>query len=76
MPLYEYVCQGCQAKIELLLRGAQQPVCPQCGGRELEKQFSVPVIGSRSASLPIAGLPQPGTCGRPQCAMGGCQGLE
>ena len=31
MPLYEYSCQKCSRKIELLIRGDEKPVCPQCG---------------------------------------------
>jgi DNA-directed RNA polymerase subunit RPC12/RpoP len=30
MPLYEYSCQKCSYKIELLIRGDEKPVCPHC----------------------------------------------
>lgn len=73
MPLYEYTCQDCRQTSEVLVRGQEAPVCEHCGGRRLDKQFSVPAAPrgvDHSASLPMAGM-----CGRPQCASGGCQGL-
>jgi putative FmdB family regulatory protein len=72
MPLYEYHCHGCDAKIELLIRGDEQPQCPECGSKRLEKQFSVP------AAAHVAGnsLPMAGGCGRPQCGTGGCMSGE
>lgn len=73
MPLYEYDCRDCGAAAELLIRGAERPECPHCGGRRLEKRLSVPsahVGGGRE--LPVA---DGETCGRPQCGLGGCQGL-
>jgi putative FmdB family regulatory protein len=36
MPIYEYVCSGCQQKFELLKPMSQAgkgATCPQCGGR-------------------------------------------
>jgi len=34
MPTYEYLCQGCGGKFELLQRITEEPVkiCPKCGG--------------------------------------------
>lgn len=76
MPLYEYTCQSCSQHVELLIRGSESPACPHCGSEELAKQFSVPAAHVRgSQSLPIGG-PAGGLCGRPQCAQGGCQGLD
>lgn len=43
MPLYEYQCETCQHRLEVL-QGISEPrlaVCPECGG-ELKKQFSAP----------------------------------
>ena len=74
MPLFEYTCQNCHHDCELLIHGQQQPNCPTCGSTQLEKRFSVPAahVKQGASSLPIAG----GNCGRPQCGMGGCQGLN
>jgi putative FmdB family regulatory protein len=72
MPLYEYSCQKCSQKIELLIRGDEKAVCPHCHSTKLTKLLSV-VSGhvSNSGGDPGAG----GNCGRPQCGMGGCAGL-
>ena len=45
MPLYEYVCQDCQRKTEVLQRLRERPlkICPHCGGK-LKKAFSAPAI--------------------------------
>jgi putative FmdB family regulatory protein len=45
MPLYEYVCQDCKRKTEVLQRMKERPlrICPHCGGR-LKKAFSAPAI--------------------------------
>ena len=45
MPLYEYVCQKCKAKTEVLQRMKERPlrICPHCGGK-LKKAFSAPAI--------------------------------
>ncbi len=77
MPLFEYTCKRCDSDFELLVRGDEQPQCPQCGGHRLEKHLSVPAAHSAGAkSLPVCGgMPGPGGCGYPQCGMGGC-GLE
>lgn len=76
MPLYEYQCQKCHHECELLVRGAEQPQCPQCHSVKLNKKLSVVSAPSRGAG--VGAMPEPtmpGMCGRPQCGMNGCQGL-
>lgn len=73
MPLYEYTCQKCQSDFELLIRGSETPECPSCGGKKLEKHFSVPAAHTKGSSLPVCEPQSSGTCGLPQCGMGGCQ---
>lgn len=76
MPIYEYTCRSCDADFELLIRGGEKPVCPECGERSPTRRLSVPAAHvASSGSLPVCETPQPGTCGRPQCGMGGCQGF-
>jgi putative FmdB family regulatory protein len=41
MPIYEYQCSGCEAEFELLIRGKEKPVCPQCDSKKVSKQLSV-----------------------------------
>ena len=45
MPIYEYVCQKCGRKTEVLQRLSEKPlkICPHCGGR-LKKAISAPAI--------------------------------
>ena len=74
MPIYEYTCDDCQVDFELLVRGAEQPECPTCGGTKLAKQFSVPAAHvSGAMQLPVHS-PQmnSGGCGKPQCGAGRC----
>jgi len=61
MPIYEYHCPDCQNDVEVLVRSASdQPDCPDCGGRDLQKQFS---------TFAASGAPAPSTsC----CSRGGC----
>ncbi len=41
MPLYEYFCQTCSQKIELLIRRDEKPECPHCHSTKLTKLVSV-----------------------------------
>ena len=73
MPLYEYSCENCSRKVELLIRGDEKPECPHCHSTKLTKLLSV-VSGHVSNGGERSG-PAEG-CGRPQCGMGGCAGLQ
>jgi len=42
MPIYEYVCQECKHPFEALVFGEEQAECPQCHGKRLERQLSLP----------------------------------
>lgn len=52
MPLYEYVCQDCKRKTEVLQRMRERPlkICPHCGGK-LKKAFSAPAIQFRGSGF-------------------------
>jgi putative FmdB family regulatory protein len=72
MPLYEYSCEKCSRKVELLIRGEEKPECPHCHSTKLTKLLSVVsghVAGGGGSAAAAEG------CGRPQCGMGGCAGL-
>jgi putative FmdB family regulatory protein len=48
VPLYEFRCGRCRHEFEKLVTGAATAVCcPSCGGRKVERKFSV--FGSRSS---------------------------
>jgi len=72
MPLYEYSCEKCSQKIELLIRENEKPECPHCHSKTLTKLLSV-VSGHVANGGGDRGAG--GGCGRPQCGMGGCAGL-
>ena len=46
MPLYEYLCENCQEKFEVIQKFSDEPiqVCRRCGGGPVEKQMSAPGI--------------------------------
>lgn len=45
MPIYEYVCDSCKKKTEVIqaMNAPRLKVCPHCGGK-LKKAFSAPAI--------------------------------
>ncbi|MBM4004011.1 MAG: zinc ribbon domain-containing protein [Planctomycetes bacterium] len=72
MPIYEYSCRECGQKCEILVRGNEEPLCPNCQRPSLTKEWSVPASpATTSSSLPT----MEGGCGRPQCGTGRCMGM-
>lgn len=64
MPLYEYLCSGCQKGFETYVRAWGDTVaCPRCGSAQVEKQLST------FAMTGTEGAPSGGGCG---CGRGGC----
>ena len=55
MPLYEYVCQKCGRKTEVLQGMKEGPLrtCPHCGGKKLKKAFSAPAIQFKGSGFYI-----------------------
>lgn len=68
MPLYEYQCQGCQHRFELLVRESTRFQCPACGGTDLARQLSVFAVGVSSMRTHSAdAAPAPcAACGDPR----------
>lgn len=57
MPIYDYVCRLCAHQFEALVRGGTTPVCPACGGAELERLLSLPAVqseGTRAQAMRAA----------------------
>ncbi len=70
MPLYEYRCLKCDKRFELLIRGDQEPECPHCGGKKLDRLISAPAVHASSggSSLPVNESP----CSTGVCQSGKC----
>ena len=67
MPLYEYVCQDCEAQAELLVNSSRVPECPACGSKKLTKLLSVVAAPTRDGGASSPGMtPGGGSCG-PSC---------
>jgi putative FmdB family regulatory protein len=56
MPLFEFVCETCKTSREILVRGDEKPVCPECGSSRMRKQASAfaPLSSSEGASTPCS----------------------
>jgi putative FmdB family regulatory protein len=74
MPIYEYRCTACKARVEVLVRSqTATPSCPECGSPLTDKLFSAPHILSSQAQRPAGAT----CCGRdercstPPCSAGG-----
>ena len=64
MPLYEYHCDDCDHRFEVLQRleaGTEELLCPECGGESLEKLFST-FAASAEGSAAVGPAPA-GGCG-------------
>jgi putative FmdB family regulatory protein len=48
MPIYDYRCRACGHEFEALVRKTDQPACPSCAGRELDRRFPMPVVKSET----------------------------
>ncbi len=70
MPIYEYICEECQAAFERIVLNAKAKVaCPKCGSQRAKQQlsvFSAPKgnggASRTAAESPCSGVPS--SCGR------------
>jgi putative FmdB family regulatory protein len=74
MPIFEYICTGCNQRFEKLVYGSARIACPVCSSTNLEKQLSVFAPGKASGSFETSSQPRPcGSCGDPRgpgsCSM-------
>ena len=74
MPIYEYRCDGCDARVDVLVRGGEdRPNCLHCGTALTRKLFSVPYISrgftAREPGRTCCG--QAERCDAPPCSEGG-----
>jgi putative FmdB family regulatory protein len=74
MPIYEYICDDCQAEFEkLVLKKQQEITCPKCASKKATIQLSVFATSNGSANGSSA---KPSTSfsgdGGGSCCGGGC----
>ena len=68
MPIFEFRCGRCAHEFEKLVTGAPAgAVCPKCGGKRVEKKFSV--FGSKSGGKFTSSK---GGSGCSSCAKSSC----
>ena len=70
MPIYEFLCKSCGHEFEELVLVSNKKIeCPECGSRNLGKEFSTFGVGSAAPA---------GSCGtmsdRSCCGTGTCPG--
>jgi putative FmdB family regulatory protein len=73
MPIYEYRCNDCGERVEVLLHSRKTaPPCPHCGSLLLERLFSVPhvVRGAAGRAKGQTCCGQEERCARPPCSEG------
>ena len=73
MPIFEYICSGCQHRFEALVFGGKKPACPRCQSKKLVPQLSVFAVSAKGGSAASASAGPCGTCGDPRgegaCSM-------
>lgn len=73
MPIYEYVCMGCEEHFEELVRlDDPAPPCPACGQAKAERQFSVFAMHGASSQGMSQGIPSQPSFGGGGCCGGSC----
>ena len=84
MPIYEYQCEPCDYTFETLIRSISDVAhCPRCGTVNVVKLLSVPAMAHTGMAYPSSlSVGAESTrdhsigCGRSQCGLGMCVGLE
>lgn len=69
MPIYEYICQDCGRKFELLRSFSQadaQTECLSCGSTEVKRLLSL--VNAFSAGSSLGGQNQCGSCASGNCS--------
>ncbi len=51
MPIYDFLCTKCDLEFELLVRGADAPVCPECGASQVKKLLSLPAVQGKTKEM-------------------------
>ena len=51
MPIFDFHCTGCGKTFELFVQSSTEPVCPECGSQQLEKQVSLVAPQGKTAGI-------------------------
>jgi putative FmdB family regulatory protein len=76
VPIFEYDCESCGARFDVLVRSGddEPPSCAECGAKKCHKIFSTFATTGRArggSAGPGAGGSNCGSCSRSSCA--GCR---
>lgn len=66
MPIFEYICKGCDHQFEALLYGEDKAECPKCHGQKLAPQLSVFAVTAKASSYTGSSTGACGSCGDPR----------
>ena len=69
MPLFDFVCDGCQHRFEDLVKASETPACPRCASKAVLRQLPLFAVQGGAGSGPsMADMPPQGcgTCGDPR----------
>ena len=66
MPIFEYICQGCDHQFEALVYGDAKAECPNCHGQKLTPQLSVFAVSTKASSSTRSSTGACGSCGDPR----------
>lgn len=47
MPIYEYICNSCGKKFDLMIaepKPPRKPVCPHCGKENTQREWNAPAV--------------------------------
>jgi putative FmdB family regulatory protein len=74
MPIYEYECEACGNRFELIQRLSDEPIviCPKCGEPKVHKLMSSPAIQFKGSGFYINDYAKKGS-GEPSKSGGGAE---
>jgi putative FmdB family regulatory protein len=74
MPIFEYICKGCDHHFEALVYGKEKAACPKCHTTRLEAQLSTFAVSTKGSSAAASPARACGSCGDPRgpgaCSLG------
>jgi putative FmdB family regulatory protein len=72
MPLYEYECDACRHRFEIIQKFSDGPpdACPKCGKGPLQRQFSSPAIQFKGTGWYVTDYAGKGKSGGGDAAKG------